>query len=260
MFSWRHHVKLHSGTSWSLFSDKNSGAQEKESINHGEGKIEKSVPRDHRLSSLGKPRDANRRSLGRIFLSYPHTHDRFLYSIFQVSRNSYYWILNFNRMHRRDTLVLFVERLLLGWGIWTTMKEYTRVLVHSSVKFVSEDSMLKVTLKHIWLLTWTSVFWIRNSSVKFVSEDSMLKVTLKLTWSHTWTSVFWIRNSSVKFVSYNSMLQGSQKPRKSWKTLKITKKSSMHGKIMVFENTLNNHGKIMEFCEIILRNHQWPEN
>ena len=29
-------------------------------------------------------------------------------------------------------------------------------------------------------------------------------------------------------------------------------KNSMHGKIMEFENkNLNNHGKIMEFCEII---------
>ena len=31
----------------------------------------KSVPRDHRLSSLGKPRNGNRRSSGRIFLSHP---------------------------------------------------------------------------------------------------------------------------------------------------------------------------------------------
>ena len=44
-----------------------------------EGRIEKSVPQDHRLSSLGKPHDAKRRSSGRTFLSYPHTHDRFLY-------------------------------------------------------------------------------------------------------------------------------------------------------------------------------------
>ena len=44
-----------------------------------EGRIEKSVPLDHRLSSLGKPRDTKRRSPGRIFLSYPHMHDRFLY-------------------------------------------------------------------------------------------------------------------------------------------------------------------------------------
>ena len=34
------------------------------------GVQEKSVPRDHRLSSLGKPRDAKRRSSGRIFLSH----------------------------------------------------------------------------------------------------------------------------------------------------------------------------------------------
>ena len=43
-----------------------------------EVRIEKSVPRDHRLSTLGKPRDAKRRSSGRMFLFYPHTHDRFL--------------------------------------------------------------------------------------------------------------------------------------------------------------------------------------
>ena len=38
--------------------------------------VEKSVPRDGRLSSLGKPRDAKRRSLGRIFLSHIPTHTR----------------------------------------------------------------------------------------------------------------------------------------------------------------------------------------
>ena len=46
-----------------------------------EGRIEKSVPCDHRLASLDKPRDAKRLSSGRIFLSYPHTHDRFLFII-----------------------------------------------------------------------------------------------------------------------------------------------------------------------------------
>ena len=45
-----------------------------------ECRIEKSVPHDQRLSSLGKPRDAKRRSSGQIFLAYRHTHDRFLYS------------------------------------------------------------------------------------------------------------------------------------------------------------------------------------
>ena len=37
--------------------------------------IEKFVPHDHRLSSLGKPRDANRWSWGRIFQSHSHIHD-----------------------------------------------------------------------------------------------------------------------------------------------------------------------------------------
>ena len=42
--------------------------------------MEKSVPRNHRLSSLGKPRDANQRSSERIFLYHPHTNDGFLYT------------------------------------------------------------------------------------------------------------------------------------------------------------------------------------
>ena len=45
-----------------------------------EGRIEKSVPRDQRLSSFGKPRDAKRRSSGGIFLSYPHTNNGFFFS------------------------------------------------------------------------------------------------------------------------------------------------------------------------------------
>ena len=40
----------------------------------------KPIPRDHHLSSLSKPLDAKQWSSVRIFLSYPHTHDRFLYS------------------------------------------------------------------------------------------------------------------------------------------------------------------------------------
>ena len=42
--------------------------------------IKKSVPQDHHLLSLGKPRHSNCWSLGQIFLSHPHTHDGFLYS------------------------------------------------------------------------------------------------------------------------------------------------------------------------------------
>ena len=48
---------------WEPFLNLNvvfNGEQEKESIIHFEDRIENSVPRDHRLSSLGKPRDANR--------------------------------------------------------------------------------------------------------------------------------------------------------------------------------------------------------
>ena len=82
IFKWCHHVKLHLsilGTSGSLFKKKQWWARKR--IHYScEGRIENSVPRDHRLSSLGKPRDAKQWSSGRIFLSYPHTHDRSLYS------------------------------------------------------------------------------------------------------------------------------------------------------------------------------------
>ena len=39
-----------------------------------EGRIEKSVPQDHSLSSLGRPCDAKRGSSGQISPSYPHSH------------------------------------------------------------------------------------------------------------------------------------------------------------------------------------------
>ena len=41
--------------------------------------LEKSVPQDNRLSSLGKPRDAKQWSSGQIFLSHPHTHDSIVF-------------------------------------------------------------------------------------------------------------------------------------------------------------------------------------
>ena len=56
---------------------------EQEKIIHHlcEGGIEKSAPQDHCLSSLRKPCDAKQLSPGRIFLSHPHSHCEFLYSI-----------------------------------------------------------------------------------------------------------------------------------------------------------------------------------
>ena len=53
-----------------------NGEQEKEPIILYEDGIEKSIPRDHRLSSLRKPCDASRQ----IFLSHPHTPDGFLFT------------------------------------------------------------------------------------------------------------------------------------------------------------------------------------
>ena len=57
------------------------------------------------------------------------------------------------------------------------------------------------------------------------------------------------RSKSESACKLINIIQGSHKLWKSWN---ITKKSSMHEKIMEFEkNTLNNHREIMEFCEII---------
>ena len=68
MFKWRHHVKLHLGLFrdfWKLIFKLNKQWWARKRIHYScEGKIEKSVPRDHLLSSLGKPRDAKRRSSG----------------------------------------------------------------------------------------------------------------------------------------------------------------------------------------------------
>ena len=61
-----------------------SGEQEKESIFLYEDEIEKSVPQDHPLSSLGLPRDAKRQSSGWIFLCHSHTHDGFGYSGYEA--------------------------------------------------------------------------------------------------------------------------------------------------------------------------------
>ena len=82
MLKWRHQVKLYLSVVrdfWKLISKLKKQWWARKRIHYScEGRIEKSVPRDHRLSSLGKPRDAKRWSSGRIFLSFPHTHDRFL--------------------------------------------------------------------------------------------------------------------------------------------------------------------------------------
>ena len=56
------------------------GMQEKDSIS-GVREDEKSAPRDHSLASLGKPRDVRQWPSGQIFLSAPHTHNRYLYYV-----------------------------------------------------------------------------------------------------------------------------------------------------------------------------------
>ena len=45
------------------------------------------ITRDHRLASLGKPRDAKRRSPGQIFLSYPHANNGFFFLLTTVFFN-----------------------------------------------------------------------------------------------------------------------------------------------------------------------------
>ena len=52
-----------------------------------EGKIEKSVPRDNRLSSLGRPRDAKRQSEGRTRIY--HECEGIFYSTLTLMIDSY---------------------------------------------------------------------------------------------------------------------------------------------------------------------------
>ena len=73
-------ILAYSKTSWSVLLNKKQWRARKRIHYSCEGRIENYVPRGHRLLSLGKPRDAKRRSSAHIFLSYPHTHGRFLKS------------------------------------------------------------------------------------------------------------------------------------------------------------------------------------
>ena len=47
-------------------------------------RAEKSIPRDHCLASLGKAYRCQTVTLGRNFLSTPHIHERFLYSVINI--------------------------------------------------------------------------------------------------------------------------------------------------------------------------------
>ena len=73
MLKWRHHVKLYLSILrdfWELILRYKKQWWARKRIHYScGGRIEKSVPRDHRLSSLGKPRDAKLWSSGQIF--YP---------------------------------------------------------------------------------------------------------------------------------------------------------------------------------------------
>ena len=67
------HISVYSGTSKRFFINIKCSIlwwARKRIHYSNEGRIEKSVPQDHPLSSLGKPRDGKRRSSGRIFLSH----------------------------------------------------------------------------------------------------------------------------------------------------------------------------------------------
>ena len=85
MLKWRHHAKSHLSVFrnfWEPFLNiKMRYLMVRKKIIHYlcQDGIEKSVPPDNQLSSLGKPRDANRWSSGRILLLHPQTHEIFLY-------------------------------------------------------------------------------------------------------------------------------------------------------------------------------------
>ena len=117
---------------WKLiFKIKNSGEQEKESIIHV-----RSVPPGHHLSSLVKPRDAKPRSSGRIFLSYPHTHDRFLFSHMGKNSGNHYLthlnhsiILTMHKTFKKESPVLSFRRIIVSKASILSGKQKTIMLI-----------------------------------------------------------------------------------------------------------------------------------
>ena len=97
---------------------------------HCEGRIEKSVPRDHRFSSLGKPRDDKRQSTWQFFLSYSHTHDSYIV----------------------DFLQLHAAPLLLRWTLKVTQPWLRQTVVrpNSANHFIKSVHQVNVTVRGIW--------------------------------------------------------------------------------------------------------------
>ena len=83
--------------------------------------IEKSLRRDHRLSSLCKPHDAKWLSSGRIFLSYPHTHDIFLIYTIPILGHNFSFSFYFNTILARS---VYRFNLCLHFVIiWALMRQ-----------------------------------------------------------------------------------------------------------------------------------------
>ena len=148
----------YSGTSGSLLLIK------KKRIHYSsKGRIEKSVPQDHHLSSLGKPRDAKWRSSGQSFLSYPHTHDGFLYSA-QVN--------NIQRVN--GSFDIFIWTYPVFWNIrWnistgTSLLKYKKNQNQLWIQFSIAYNKIYMTIRNVnsLLLRWQTGIWCIHSFVR----------------------------------------------------------------------------------------------
>ena len=151
MLKWCHHVKLHLSIVrdfWKLIFKKKQWWARKRIHYSCERRIEKSVPCDDPLSSLSKPRDANRWSLGWNFLSHPHTYDGFL---------NYYVALNIKWCKLEDKSRITNEpvheisnNVVCATSKGTDQPAHMRSLIRACAR----------RLNILWVLSyWPKIFW-----------------------------------------------------------------------------------------------------
>ena len=109
---------------------------------------------DHHLASLGKPRDVNQWSSGRIVLSHPQTHDGSLYEpVYDISNNVLCATSKASDQpaHTRSLIRAFASRLSILWLlsywltiIWSLEAAQVRLSLHLSKSHIVGNLMSRL--------------------------------------------------------------------------------------------------------------------
>ena len=110
------------------------------------GEIETYVPRDHSLTSFGKPSDARQKPSGRIFLSILHTHDRVLLSI--IPGLGHWQTVYTQIRHRRMRHLIRLYTLCLSY----------RKLREERAKFSAFRTFVRFVL--VWICRFPLPLWV----------------------------------------------------------------------------------------------------